>query len=109
MYHGFGLRTIEYSRTEYKDNGIVLNVQTRSNKFRCLECGSKNILRNGVTICRFRGVPLGRKPVYNDMRMQGVKCHAYGCDHQEHIPFTTAAHDASAGAACGGLDESDDD
>ncbi len=28
MYHGFGLRTVECSRTEYKDNGIVLNVQT---------------------------------------------------------------------------------
>ena len=33
LYHGFGLRTVECSRTEYKDNGIVLNVQTRSEKF----------------------------------------------------------------------------
>ena len=32
MYHGFGLRTVECSRTEYKDNGIVLNVQTRDEK-----------------------------------------------------------------------------
>ena len=89
LYHGFGLRTVECSRTEYKDNGIVLNVQTRSDKFRCPECGSKNIVRNGFTIRRFRGVPLGRKPVYIDMRVQRVKCHACGCDHQEHIPFTT--------------------
>ena len=89
MYHGFGLRTVECSRTEYKDNGIVLNVQTRSDKFRCPKCGSKKIVRNGYTIRRFRGVPLGRKPVYIDMRVQRVKCHACGCDHQEHIPFTT--------------------
>ena len=30
MYHGFGLRTVEYSRTEYKDNGIVSTVQVES-------------------------------------------------------------------------------
>ena len=66
-----------------------MNVQTRSDKFRCPECGSKNIVRNGFTIRRFRGVPLGRKPVYIDMRVQRVKCHACGCDNQEHIPFTT--------------------
>ena len=89
LYHGFGLRTVECSRTEYKDNGIVLNVQTRSDKFRCPKCGSRRIVRNGFTIRRFRGVPLGRKPVYIDMRVQRVKCHDCGCDHQEHIPFTT--------------------
>ena len=41
MYHGFGLRTVECSRTEYKDNGIVLNVQTRDDKLCCPECKSK--------------------------------------------------------------------
>ena len=33
MYHGFGLRTVECSKTEYKDNGIVLKVQTREDNY----------------------------------------------------------------------------
>ena len=89
MYHGFGLRTVECSRTEYKDNGIVLKVQTREDKLCCPECGSKKITRNGCTVRRFRSVPIGRKPVYIDMRVQRVKCCSCGCDQQERIPFTT--------------------
>ena len=89
MYHGFGLRTVECSRTEYKDNGIVLKVQTREDKLCCPECGSKKITRNGYTVRRFRCVPIGRKPVYIDMRVQRVKCCSCGCDQQERIPFTT--------------------
>ncbi|MGN0234498.1 MAG: helix-turn-helix domain-containing protein, partial [Bacteroidaceae bacterium] len=89
MYHGFGLRTVECSKTEYKDNGIILNVQTREDKLCCPKCSSKKIIRNGCTIRRFRCVPIGRKPVYIDMRVQRVKCCACGCDQQERIPFTT--------------------
>ena len=89
MYHGFGLRTVECSRTEYKDNGIVLKVQTREDKLCCPECGSKKITRNGYIVRRFRCVPIGRKPVYIDMRVQRVKCCSCGCDQQERIPFTT--------------------
>ena len=89
LYHGFGLRTVECSRTEYKDNGIVLNVQTRDDKLCSPKCRSKIIVRNGYSIRRFRCVPIGRKPVYTDMRVQRIKCSACGCDHQEHIPFAT--------------------
>lgn len=89
MYHGFGLRTVECSRTEYKDNGIVLNVQTREEKLCCPECKSKKIIRNGYAIRRFRCVPIGRKAVYIDMRVQRLKCRVCGCDQQERIPFTT--------------------
>ena len=74
MYHGFGLRTVECTKTGYKDNGIILNVQTREGKLCSPECGSKKIIRNGYTIRRFRCVPIGRKPVYIDMRVQRVKC-----------------------------------
>ena len=89
MYHGFGLRTVECSRTEYKDNGIVLNVQTRDDKLCCPVCKSNKITRNGYSVRRFRCVPIGRKPVYIDMRVQRIKCRVCGCDHQESIPFTT--------------------
>ena len=89
MYHGFGLRTVECSRTEYKDNGIVLNVQTREEKLCCPECKSRKIIRNGYSIRRFRCVPIGRKPVYIDMRVQRIKCRVCGCDQQESIPFAT--------------------
>jgi len=89
MYHGFGLRTVECSRTEYKDNGIVLNVQTRDDKLCCPVCKSKKIIRNGYSVRRFRCVPIGRKPVYIDMRVQRIKCRVCGCDQQESIPFTS--------------------
>ena len=89
MYHGFGLRTVECSRTDYKDNGIVLNVQTREDKLCCPACKSRKVIRNGYTIRRFRCVPIGHKPVYMDMRVQRVKCSVCGCDQQEHIPFST--------------------
>ena len=89
MYHGFGLRTVECSRTEYKDNGIVLNVQTRDDKLCCPACKSRKIIRNGYSVRRFRCVPIGRKPVYIDMHVQRIKCSVCGCDQQESIPFTT--------------------
>ena len=55
----------------------------------CPECKSRKIIRNGYSIRRFRCVPIGRKPVYIDMRAQRIKCRVCGCDQQEAIPFTT--------------------
>lgn len=89
MYHAFGVRFSKCTATDYKDKGIVLNIQTRDDKLRCPCCKSKNIVRNGFRERNIRSVPIGSKPVTLHVKIQRIICRDCGCDAQEKLHFTT--------------------
>lgn len=89
LYHAFGLKGYECTSIGYENKGIILNIQTRSEKLCCSHCKSKRIIRNGHLVRNFRGVPIGGKPVIIRMKVQRIKCKECLTDRQEHIHFTT--------------------
>ncbi|WP_321519954.1 ISL3 family transposase [uncultured Bacteroides sp.] len=89
LYHAFGVCEQECSRVRYEDKSIIFEVQTRSEKLRCPCCKSRHFIRSGSTIRRFRGVPIGHKPVFLEMKVQRLECKDCHCIRQENIHFIT--------------------
>ena len=89
LYHAFGICDQECSRVRYEDKSVVFEVQTRFKKLRCPCCKSLHFIRSGSTIGRFRGVPIGPKPVFSEMKVQGLECKDCHCIRQENIHFIT--------------------
>ena len=52
-----------------ESNKIVLNIQTPSDKLCCPECGSHNVVRDGLTVRRFMSVPLGCSKTFVEMKI----------------------------------------
>jgi transposase len=88
MYHAFGIREQECSRVRYEDKSIILEIKTRLDKLRCPCCESKRIIRSGNQLRRFRGVPIGSKPVILEMKVQRIACKDCHCIRQENVHFT---------------------
>ena len=89
LHHAFGVREQECSRVRYEDKSIILEIQTRLDKLRCPSCGSKHIVRSGNQLRRFRGIPIGIKPVILEMKVQRIACRDCHCIRQENVHFTT--------------------
>lgn len=89
LHHAFGVREQECTRVRYEDKSIIFEIKTRLDKLRCPCCGSKHIIRSGNQLRRFRGVPIGRKSVLIEMKVQRIECKDCQCIRQENIHFTT--------------------
>ena len=89
LYHAFGVREQDCSRVQYEDKSIVLKLQTGKEKLCCSVCHSKNYIRSGVQLRRIRGVPIGSKQVFLEMKVQRLECKDCHAIRQEHIHFVT--------------------
>jgi transposase len=89
LYQGFSLRKQECLCTEYKDNSIYLNVQTKSKYLRCPKCGGIDYVRNGVVVRDIQTVPIGHKRTMLRTHIQKMICHDCGYIGQEHLPFVS--------------------
>lgn len=89
LYQAFGIREQECHRCQYKDNSIVVKVQTRKEKLRCPVCGSRHVIGFGTVERQFRSVPIGSKQVWVKMKVQRIKCKDCHCVRQESIHFVT--------------------
>ena len=89
LYHAFGVRHQECTRTEYKGNINIHYIQTRKENLCCPNCRSKSVIRSG-SICRdIRGVPVGGRETILRMKVQRLGCRDCGCIRQEDIHFVT--------------------
>ena len=93
LYHAWGLYTHECTMEEYKGKTIILHVQTKDRLKVCPKCGKSHLVRNGIRISDFTGLPIGEKKVIIRMKVQRYKCREDGCgyDQQENIPFATGS------------------
>ncbi len=93
LYHAWGLYRLECTREEYKDNAIILYVQSKKRLSVCPKCGKRHLVKNGYRIRDFVGLPIGGKKVIIRMKVQRYKCKNEECDYdqQEKILFATGS------------------
>lgn len=87
LYHGFGVRGQEVLKTEYKGGKIIVHIQTKEKLLRCSECGSKDVIKKGVTERIFRTAPIGLMPVYLKAKVQRLECKQCNCIRQEKLVY----------------------
>ena len=87
LYHGFGLKNIEYLGTEYKEGVITFHIKTKDKFLICSNCGSKNIIKKGMVKRKFKTVPIGGKEVFLLADIQRIECKDCGKIRQEKITY----------------------
>lgn len=89
LYHAFGVRHQECTKTEYKGNPTIHHIKTRKEKLCCPECGSRKIIRSGCQYRDIRCVPVGHRETILRMKVQRIECKECGRIRQERIHFVT--------------------
>ncbi len=87
LYHAFGIQGYRYRKTEYRGGEIEFTIEPVADKLRCVACGSRKVIRKGGRTRRFRGLPVGRRPVWIQLRVPRLGCKACGTVRQAEITF----------------------
>ncbi len=87
LSHAWGLRGYHLQATDFLDGSTVLRVQARPESCICGRCGSKDVRRAGTVTRRFRGLPIGKKPIGLELPVQRLWCAACGKTRQIHLAF----------------------
>jgi transposase len=92
LYHGFGVRGYVYERTEYQSGAVYFTIKRADGKLRCAACGSRRVVRKGGRQRRFRGLPIGGRPVWIVLKVPRLECRACGVVRQAEIDFAPGQH-----------------
>ena len=88
LYHVWGIRGYKVAQCQMVDRAQVLvTIEPTPQVLRCPRCGTKDVIRKGVNMRLFRGVPVGRKPVWFAAQIPRVRCERCGITRQVRIPF----------------------
>jgi transposase len=82
LYHGFKVRGYRFVKAQYVKGEIVLHVAQLPGRNRCAVCGSARVAPRGCVERRFRGLPIGSKPVWIALPIPRVACRACGTIRQ---------------------------
>jgi transposase len=74
LYHGFGIRSYAYVRTEYDHGQVFFAVRQNPDTLRCSACGSRVVRSRGHVERRFKSLPIGGKPVSIVLPIPRVEC-----------------------------------
>ncbi len=85
LYHGFGLRGVRYRRVRFEEGCIDFEIEPA--RLRCPCCGSLDVLRRGGRRRTWRGLPVGRRPVFFTMDCPRVQCRRCKAVRQIRIGF----------------------
>lgn len=89
LYHGWGVRGYVYERCEFEDGGLVFHLRQKDG-LRCPVCRSRQVIGRGTVERRFRGVPIGHKPVTLVLPIPRVECRGCGVVRQVEVQFAPA-------------------
>jgi len=87
LYHAFGIRGYEYTRTDYQDGQVIFTIHQEPKTCRCSACGSPRVQSRGRVERRFRTVPIGSRATFVALPIPRVECQACGAVRQVKIPF----------------------
>jgi transposase len=87
LYHAFGIRGYEYTRTEYQQAHVIFTIRQKPETCRCSSCGSPEVVSRGRVERRFRSLPIGRRATFVVLPIPRVHCQACGVVRQVDIPF----------------------
>lgn len=92
LYHGFGIEGYVYVHTRYVRGEIHFTIQPREGTLRCSVCRSKEVIRKGGHRRRFRGLPIGRRPVWIELDVPRLECKGCGAVRQAEVGFAPSRH-----------------
>mgnify|MGYP001818612058 CR=1 FL=1 len=92
LYHAFGIQGYAYLRTEYVGGEIHFTIHQPKNTLQCAACRSRNVIRKGGQRRRFRGLPIGSRPVWIELVVPRVGCKACGVVRQAEVGFAPGRH-----------------
>jgi transposase len=87
LYHAFGIRGYEYSRTDYLGGQTIFTIHQAPETCRCSACGSPQVLSRGRVERRFRSLPIGSRATFVVLPIPRVECQACGVVRQVEISF----------------------
>lgn len=87
FYHMMGIRGYRCLSTKYENGGATVTISQDRSTCRCSHCHSASVILKGGEWRRFRGVPIGRKPVWIRFRVPRVQCRECGTLRQVTIGF----------------------
>jgi transposase len=87
LYHAFGIRGYQYTRTDYHDGQTIFTIHQEPETCRCSACGSPQVQTRGRVERRFRIVPIGHRATFVVLPIPRVECLACGVVRQVKIPF----------------------
>jgi transposase len=87
LYHRFGIRGYEYTRTDYQSGQTIFTIHQDPETCRCSACGSPEVQSRGQVERRFRAVPIGSHATFVVLPIPRVECQACGVVRQVKIPF----------------------
>jgi len=92
LYHAFGIQGYAYLRTEYVGGEVHFTIHQPESTLRCAACGSRKVIRKGGHRRRFRGLPIGSRPVWIELVVPRVGCKACGAVRQAEVGFAPGRH-----------------
>jgi transposase len=90
LYHGFGIRGYTYEKTAYEGGQVIFTIGQERGDLRCAACGSRRVIRRGSEVRRFRGLPIGSRPVQIVLEVPRVGCADCGLVRQVPLDFADA-------------------
>jgi transposase len=90
LYHAFGIRGYQYTRTDYQGGQVIFTIHQDPETCRCSACGSPDVQSRGRVERRFRTLPIGGRATFLDLPIPRVECRACGVVRQVEIPFADA-------------------
>jgi transposase len=87
LYHTMGIRGYRCVSTRYENGAVVATIAQDRETCRCAQCGSSRVILKGGAWRQFRGIPIGRKPVWIRFRVPRVQCRECGALRQVAIGF----------------------
>ena len=88
LYHAFGIRgNYEYVRTDYNEGLVMMTIRQKRESLRCSHCGSARVHVKTHEDRRFRGLPIGSRPVWILLPIARVECLKCGVIRQVKVPF----------------------
>jgi transposase len=87
LYHMFGIRGYEYSKTDYFKGRASFVIEQPRDRLRCPECGSPAVHAQGHKDRFLRTVPIGLKPTFILLKVARVMCFQCELTRQVKVPF----------------------
>lgn len=92
LYHAFGVSGYTHRRTEFVGGEIHVTIDQPVQRLRCGACRDRQVIRRGGRTRRFRGLPIGRRPVRIVLRVCRLECKKCGRVRQAEVSFAPGQH-----------------
>jgi len=87
LYHAFGIRGYQQTRTEFAGGIVRFHVQPNEKSVCCSSCGSENVIRRGAKNREFKASPIGGKPTFVVANLPRVECRVCQVVRQIKVGF----------------------